>query len=273
MAGENPSALVRLWNELKAQSPDADDMILSGIYVAKTGYHNTREHHEEDTHGGNPTDYSIRLDRDKQGSRYKAAAIDITFKTAQAGKFHVIAKYSLRLLNAMRNRDPRIFYKGKPVIREFFGNSDLDWEVEGWTMHRTSTGQAGPASSDKSHLYHIHKSYFRDEVDNWDAVKGILDILLGKPIVEPEEPTPPPVEDEVTPEEIESIARRAADLVWFKRLTNPESPPGATPPHASEYLVGQGNEIDMNLKPRLTKIEADVAEILRRLPPPTDPES
>jgi hypothetical protein len=53
-----------------------------------------------------------------------------------------------------------------------------------------------------------------------------------------------PPEDEVTPEDIEKIAQRAADLVWFERLKNPKSPSGTVPPHASDYLIGQGNDID-----------------------------
>jgi hypothetical protein len=54
----------------------------------------------------------------------------------------------------------------------------------------------------------------------------------------------------VTPEDREAIAQRAADLVWFERIPNPLSPPGTVPPHASNYLVGQGNEID-NIKSEL----------------------
>lgn len=75
-------------------------------------------------------------------------------------------------------------------------------------------------------------------------------------------PTPP--EDEVTPEDREAIAQRAADLVWFERLPNPQSPPGTVAPHAKEYLVGQGNEIDLNLKPALVRIEAKLDALLTK---------
>ncbi|MBM7788792.1 hypothetical protein [Tenggerimyces flavus] len=72
-----------------------------------------------------------------------------------------------------------------------------------------------------------------------------------------------PPEDEVTPEDIEKIAQRTADLVWFERLRNPQAPPGSTPPHASEYLISQGNEID-RLKAVIARIEARVNELSKQ---------
>ena len=67
---------------------------------------------------------------------------------------------------------------------------------------------------------------------------------------------PPTTEDPdmLTPEDIENVARRTADLVWFERIANPLSNPGTVAPHASEYLVGQGNEID-GLKRALNRVE------------------
>jgi hypothetical protein len=72
-----------------------------------------------------------------------------------------------------------------------------------------------------------------------------------------------PPEDEVTPEDIEKIAQRAAELVWFERLRNPQAPPSSTPPHASEYLISQGNEID-RMKAVVARIEAKVNELQRQ---------
>lgn len=69
--------------------------------------------------------------------------------------------------------------------------------------------------------------------------------------------TPPPTvegEDPMTPEEIEQVAQRSAELVWFERLRNPAASPEAVPPHASAYLVATANEID-GLKDRLEAIE------------------
>jgi hypothetical protein len=176
----SPPALLRFWRELRAAAPDADDMIMSGIAANKSGYHNSRENHLDDR----PNDYSIQLAVDKLGDPEHASAIDITFKSAQAGRFGTIAKYSRRLYNAYKARDPRLFYRGERVWREFFGNIDTDREVEGWSLYR---GRA--ASSDGSHLWHIHQSPHRKFANNWDALKGALDIMLGRPIV----PAPPPI--------------------------------------------------------------------------------
>lgn len=202
----SPAAIRRIFTELQAGAPqtDADDMILSGILAFKSGYHNTRANHEAGKLGGKPNDYSIRFGVDQLGADDAAAAIDITFRSAQAGDFRMIAKYSRRLYDAMRAEDPRLFYRGEPVIREFFGNIDTDRDVEGWSMRRSS-GTPGPVTSDGSHLWHLHQSIFRKFVDDWDALKGIPEVLLGRPLT----PVPPPIEeDDVTPEQMDEIADR-----------------------------------------------------------------
>jgi hypothetical protein len=172
MMGANPGALIRLWEEF---SEEEDDVLLGGIYAGKGGYHNTRHNHQRGIYGGSPGDYSIEASLDKLGSNSKAAAIDLTFKTAQRSDFKVIAKYSKRLWNAMEGRDSRLFYDGKPVVREFFGNTDDDREVEGYSLYRSY-----PVSSDISHLWHIHISFHRWAVENWAAVKGVLLVLLDQ---------------------------------------------------------------------------------------------
>lgn len=58
----------------------------------------------------------------------------------------------------------------------------------------------------------------------------------------------------ISPEDREAIAQRTAELVWFERLANPKAAPGTTSPHAREYLVSTGNEVDQ-LKAQLTRIE------------------
>lgn len=76
-------------------------------------------------------------------------------------------------------------------------------------------------------------------------------------------PSPTTEEDSVTPEDREEIARRAAELVWELRIKNPESQPGARAPFASEYLVGQGNEID-GIKDQLALLTKKVDLLLAR---------
>ena len=199
----NPDALVKFWQE--ASKAIGSDLLLGGIYADKRGYHNRRDNLPS-------TDYSVKLAADKRGPADKASAIDLTFKTAQKSDFRNIAKYSTRLYNGMKNRDKRLFWRGdtnRPVIREFFGNIDLDRDVEGWTFSNSKTGKAGPASSDSSHLWHIHISFHREFCDNWEAASGVLDVLLGRPIED---------EDEVTPQDKKDIAKLVIDGLLASQL-------------------------------------------------------
>lgn len=192
----SPPALEWFFAELKRRAPadDAAKMILSGIAVAKGGYHDSRENNERRYGiGGN---YSIELELDLQGAPFHAAAIDITFTDAQKSRFETIAKYFRRLLDAYRARDPRLFYKGERVWRECFGNADLDREVEGWSLY-----QGKAKTSDSSHLFHIHQSVHRKFANNREAVAGAVDIMLGVPMPKPE-PVDPPEDPMPTAEDI-----------------------------------------------------------------------
>lgn len=136
---------------------------------------------------GSPRDYSIQAGLDKVGSAYYAAATDITFRSAQRSDFDVINRYTDRLIDAMKRRDDRLFWKGQPIVRECFGNADPDRQVEGWSLYR---GYA--VTSDPSHRWHLHISFFRAFVNNWDAVSRVLDVLLDR--------QPPPPEPEIDEE-------------------------------------------------------------------------
>jgi hypothetical protein len=197
---ENPSALLRLWEEFSAAEPKA---VFGGIYAAKGGYHNTRYNHQHGIHGGKPGDYSVQTGADLRGPADKAAALDLTFSDAQKSDFRTIAKYTTRLISAMKARDERLFYRGKMVVRECFGNSDTDRAVEGWSLYR---GYA--VSSDPSHQWHLHISFFREFVENWDAVKGTLEVLLGQPVDKPAPPAQDNDEDDMP------TAQEIAQAVW-----------------------------------------------------------
>lgn len=164
MTNPNPSrisdAMWAFWLAFKALEPTVQ---LGGIYAAKPGYHNVRDALPR-------SDYSVQLDLDRQGPGDKAAAIDLTFPDAQAGDYATIAKYSARLLASGRDPDDE---RGS-YLREFYGNADLDSEVEGWDFQRV-----GPATSDDSHLWHIHLSFMRAYLDDPAAFAAVLSILQG----------------------------------------------------------------------------------------------
>ncbi|MBB4741456.1 hypothetical protein BJY16_004915 [Actinoplanes octamycinicus] len=142
-----------------------------GIYANKSGYHNTRAANQSSW----PDNYSIRDAEDRGGPADKAAAYDWTFPDAQGGNYTTIAKYSRRLLDSGRDAgDPRL-----NGWREFFGQTDTDGEVEGWDFRR---GRA--ASSDSSHLWHIHLSEDRDKVTDLENKKAVLSVLRGETVAQ-----------------------------------------------------------------------------------------
>lgn len=161
-----------LWPGMHALEPKSQ---LGGIYANKRGYHNKRSNLPM---SGYSTDYSIdQFAVDREGPSDEPAAIDWTFPDAQAGNYATIAKYSKRLLAAGmagRDVDPRTLY-----LREFFGNADLDLEVEGWDF-----AKARASSSDISHRWHAHLSIHRKYVNDVRAMRAILSILRGQTIGE-----------------------------------------------------------------------------------------
>ena len=139
---------------------------LAGIYAKKPGYHNKRKDLPK-------SDYSVsQFKIDREGPDDEGSAIDWTFPEAQREHpdYRNIAKYSQRLMAAGKAKDERTKY-----MREFFGNTDSDTDVEGWdfSKHRTST-------SEKSHLWHIHISVHRKFIADKTAMIAILSILAGE---------------------------------------------------------------------------------------------
>lgn len=142
---------------LKLQPGTAD----GGTYTDKPGYHNTRV-------ANSPTDYSVIDDNDQGGPSDKAAAYDWTFSEATN-----IAEYSSRLLASGQDPDdPRL-----DGWREFFGQADSDNEVEGWDFRKDEA-----ATSDPSHLWHIHLSEDRDKVTSFENKEALLSVLRGETV-------------------------------------------------------------------------------------------
>jgi hypothetical protein len=151
-----------LWQQLAVLEPGTQ---LGGIYANKPGYHNTRNQNS-------PYDYSV-CDRppDDGGPGDKAAAIDWTFPEAQGGDYSAISVYTKRLLASAQDvADPRL-----NGWREFYGNADTDSYVEGWDIRYYCA-----ATSDSSHLWHIHLSENRDMTTNLQNKKALLSVLKGE---------------------------------------------------------------------------------------------
>lgn len=139
-----------------------------GMYANKPGYHNTRKANAK-------TNYSVVDTVDKQGPDDKSAAYDWTFKDAQAGRYDRIMHYTNLLLSSAKDLDdPRL-----NGWREFYGQADTDLQVEGW-----DTRYGVPATSDPSHLWHLHFSETRGLVNDHANKVAMLSVLKGETVAQ-----------------------------------------------------------------------------------------
>lgn len=227
-----------LWPGCKAEV--GTDLLNGGSYANKTGYHNTRNNLRRD----HPNDYSIQLPIDRLGPGDRGSAQDLTFKSAQGGDFRNIAKYSRRLFEAGVNKDPRAY-----PMREFQGNIDSDRTVEGWSYYR---GHA-ITTSDTSHLWHIHISVHRKYINDEAAMRSILSIWSGK---EEEEDMP------LTNDDIDRIWDRVTvENVWGV---------GDKPKVQADSALRLIGRDARDAKEGLAEVQAQLAEILKRLPAPAN---
>lgn len=134
-----------------------------GIYANKSGFHNTRN-------ANSASNYSVQGVRNQRGPGDKAAAYDITYVDAQGGNYSTISIHSQRLYVAGQQSDPRM--KG---WHEFFGNTDWDTQVEGWSYAK---GQS--SSSDSSHLWHCHLSECREMLYCWINKDACYSVMAGE---------------------------------------------------------------------------------------------
>lgn len=191
----NPSEITDaewwLWLHLEALHPPGK---LGGILAKKKGYHATGQYNLDHY----PTNYSIRDAPDRTGPwwKSKASALDWTFPTAQAGDFTQIDKYTSRLMkSALDQADPRL----DMVLVEFYGQADNDRAVEGYDERDEHA-----ATSDPSHLWHIHLSFIRSECGDFWGMWALLTVLMGWTVAQwraslPGTPKPAPKPKPVVP--------------------------------------------------------------------------
>lgn len=187
-----------LWLRLKELEPKSQ---LGGILAWKKGFHSTGQYNLDHY----PTNYSIRDAVNREGPwwRDKASAIDWTFPDAQGGSYVTIAKYTARVIASGRDsNDPRL----DRVLYEVYGNADNDTTVEGWDEYHEES-----VSSDSSHLWHIHFSFFRSKCGDFWGMWALLTVLMGWTVSQwratlpageappaPSSPSPAPSQDDWT---------------------------------------------------------------------------
>lgn len=196
-----------LWEELHKLEPTSQ---LGGIYANKSGYHNTRN-------GNASNNYSVVDNEDKGGPGNKAAALDWTFPNAQSGDYDKIIKYSKRLLKSGQDaNDSRL-----DGWREFYGQADQDTHVEGWDFR-----YAVPATSDPSHLWHIHFSCDRDKVTSKANMDKLLEVLRGG-------------DDQMTDQDIARGAWRTDGQIRNEYFSWRVDSPAHEPPGTNEFIMGE----------------------------------
>jgi hypothetical protein len=164
--GEITPAEWWLWQRLRELEPTSQ---LGGILARKRGFHAPGSYNLANF----PNDYSIRDTINRTGPWWQnfASAFDWTFPEAQSGNYTRIGLYSRRLDASGRDpKDPRLDL----ILYEWFGQTDIDTEVEGWNEVRDEY-----ASSDASHLWHIHISFLRSKCGDFWAMWALLTVLMG----------------------------------------------------------------------------------------------
>lgn len=146
---------------IDSASKRGDAATISGI-VGDTdhrrdgGYHISREDQPA-------TNYSVVLPEDKGGSSAWASAVDMSMRPEQ------MALVTGRLLASAKDvTDSRLNY-----CREFYGTLN-GRDVVGW-----DTYYGTPATSDDSHLWHVHISFLRKFANDPAAMAAVLSVITG----------------------------------------------------------------------------------------------
>lgn len=164
MAGGSPfisDPLWWLWQKCETFIPAVR---LGGIYANKSGYHNTVSANQVTW----PGDYSIRLSYDLKQPHDKARAIDLTMDDAN---MRLRTGYLQR--SALDPRDNRLNH-----MREFYGT--LDNRTVYGLIKDSPAGAWRAATSDTTHLWHVHGSIFTEFVNDMLAMEAQASVLSGQ---------------------------------------------------------------------------------------------
>lgn len=156
-----PQTLLDLYDRVELGSKEFSGIV--GDRSHTYGYHRGRNH-------VGPADYSVVLQADKGGGGEAAAALDVKLNAAD------MKLATGRLMAACRSNDPRV-----APLREFFGTLDGQ-RVTGWDRHDpASRADDSYTTSDDSHLWHVHLSFYRSQVAS-SVVLGVADVINGVPL-------------------------------------------------------------------------------------------
>jgi hypothetical protein len=169
MSMKAPSSLGKFYAKLHEGVPHTANggAIGDSRHIAGGGYHISPRLLRSSGHGN---DYSLSAPLDNNGPLDNVSAQDWTFGdvTGKQG----IRTLSARCRDIFKKRDPRVL----AVAREWFGTIDGK-TVTGYSAYRDRV----VTSSDKSHLWHIHFSLWRERSEDWTLMSAFADAILGVP--------------------------------------------------------------------------------------------
>lgn len=157
---KTPDAIYSIFYHVKQKVPGAR---YGGGYTLKPGFHAS----VNDNLARWPSNYSIRDAINRREPHGVGRAVDITLSTSDMKR---LTEY---LRAAVEKNDARL-----QPLREFFGT------LNGSTVY--GRAHDGPAtawrstSADSSHLWHIHLSIFTPYANDWEALAGIVSVLIGE---------------------------------------------------------------------------------------------
>lgn len=154
MTEHAPQGILDLFAQIKDGIPSAINGGVVGDSAHTYGYHRGRNYVPA-------SDYSVQHEHDKQGDGEAACGLDISWSRAE-DQYTV----SRRLLNA--KDDSRM-----QACREFYGSTD-GVNVCGWDYAENHS-----ATSDDSHLWHVHLSIHRKFANDSAALRRIGDVITG----------------------------------------------------------------------------------------------
>lgn len=157
---KTPDAVYSVFHHTRERVPSAR---YGGGYTLKPGFHAS----VEDNLNRWPGNYSIRDAINRREPRTVGRAVDITLSDSDMKR---ITGY---LADAAAADDPRL-----APVREFYGT--LNGTIVFGRAHTGPNTDWRSSSADSSHLWHIHLSIFTPYVDDWNALAGVVSVLVGE---------------------------------------------------------------------------------------------